>query len=110
YCSLLSCQPAAINRNGNPVNVIRRRRREKHRSPFQIVSVPPASHWNTCQNRGIASFVIAQGASIIGCHITGSNRIHVDAERSPLIRKRLRHVHDAVFGGGIGGDKDPPLI
>ena len=50
-----------------------------------------------------------QRRRVVGAHVAGGDRVHVDALARPLVGERLGELGDAPLGRRIGGDEDPAL-
>src|SRR5260370_16418147 len=102
-------QPSAINDQDMAVNVIARRGTKKYCCTRKVLRIAPAAGGDPLENLAAANGVAAERGRVVRCHITRSNRIHVDPFGRPFVRECFCELGDAALGRGVGGHKDTAL-
>jgi len=105
----LTPHPTAIHGEDGPGHVVRRARGKEDSGAGEVFGLPPASGRNPLEDLSAACLVRLQCLRVRGREVAGSNGIHLDTMRSPLVRQRLRKLRDAALARGVGRDSDPPL-
>src|SRR5581483_3577904 len=65
--------------------------------------------WDAVQYLAAAHGIITQRSRVIGRHVAGSNRVHIDSLARPFIGQSLGKLRHSAFRSGIGRDQNSSL-
>ena len=68
------------------VDIIARRRTEKHGRTAQITWLAPTSGWNSFQYLPVTRLVLLQRARVVRPHVARGDRVDVNILRGPFVR------------------------
>src|ERR671935_687677 len=102
----LSRKPTAVDRQHDPVYVLRFRKAEERNGSGDIVCRRPAADRNATGDLRETALVLAQRRRQLRLDPPWRDRVDADPVRRPLVRLGLRQLRDAALAGGVRGGVD----
>src|SRR5712692_4736222 len=101
--------PRSVDYKNVNMHIVTGRGSEKDSRTSQVFGVSPTAGRNTFQNLPVACFVLLQSLGVVGTHVTGRDRVDIDALCRPLIGQCLGKLRYSTLGGSVRGHRDASL-